>query len=212
MKLSILGATGMIGQILVEKALAKGFTVTAFGRNVEALIDKDHRNEHLQAVKGYLFDESDVFNAVKGADAVISVIVGSPETSNKSLSLGMKNIITQMTRAGVKRIVALGGIGVLNADDDRYILDTPEYPLALKALGQEQLLTYLYLQASTLDWTLVCPPEIVAGEGSGQYITRADYLPQPDHQVIAAGDLAEHLLKEIRENQYLHHRVGISRI
>jgi putative NADH-flavin reductase len=211
MKLSILGATGMIGHALVEKALARGFTVTAFGRNVEDLIDKDNRNDNLHAVKGYVFDESDVLKAVKGADAVISAIGGSSEVTDKSRSLGMKNIIKQMDKAGVKRILALGNVGVLNADADHYVLDSPDYPQELRNVGQEHLLAYLFLEASSLDWTFVCPPAILAEDGNRQYITSADFLPQPDKQEIAVGDLADYILNEISENQYVHHRVGISR-
>ena len=71
MKITVFGATGMVGKRVVAQALAKGFSVNAFGRNVEDLIDKDNRDEHLSAIKGYVFDETDVYKAVKNADAVI---------------------------------------------------------------------------------------------------------------------------------------------
>ena len=41
MVITIFGATGMVGTKLVAQALAKGFVVKAFGRNVENLIDTD---------------------------------------------------------------------------------------------------------------------------------------------------------------------------
>lgn len=211
MKITVFGATGMVGRKLVEKSLAKDFYVKAFGRNVEELIDKDNRDERLTAIKGYVFDEKDVNKAVKDADAVISVLGGAFDGTDKSRSLGMKNIITQMENAGVKRIIALGGMGVLTADDDHYVLDTPGYPQQLKTVGQEHLLAYLYLEESSLDWTFVCPSTILDEEGKRNYITSADYLPDPDHHEIAAGDLADFMLKEIAERKYIRHRVGISR-
>ncbi len=212
MKITVFGATGMVGKRIVAEALAKGFDVNAFGRNVNELIDKDNRDEHFTATKGYVFDESDVFKALQKTDAVISVLGGAIDSSDKSRSLGMKNIIRQMEKAGVKRIVALGGMGVLNADSDHYVMDTPAYPKEYKTVGQEHLLAYLFLQESSLEWTFVCPPTILDQEGNRQYITHADYLPQPDLHEIAVGDLAHCMLTELTEKKYLRHRVGISRL
>ncbi len=64
MILTIFGATGMVGKKLVRYALANGYDVRAFGRNVQNLIDADLRNEHLEAIHGYVFNETDVYNAV----------------------------------------------------------------------------------------------------------------------------------------------------
>ena len=211
MKIAVFGATGMVGRKLVEQSLAKDFYVNAFGRNVEDLIDKDSRDEHLTAIKGYVFDEKDVRNAIKDTDAVISVLGGAFDGTDKSRSLGMKNIIKQMENTGVKRIIALGGMGVLTADDDHYVLDTPGYPQQLKTVGQEHLLAYLYLQESSLDWTFVCPSMILDEDGKRHYITSADYPPDSDRHEIAAGDLAAFMLTEMIERKYIRHRVGISR-
>lgn len=212
MNITLFGATGMVGKRLLDLALARGYYVTAFGRNVEQLIDKDQRDDHLHAVKGYVFDEGDVFNAVKNAHAVVSVIGGGTDGTDKTRSLGMKNIIRQMEKAGVKRIIALGGIGVLNGDLDTYIFDTPDFPYELKEVSQEHLRALHLLESSSLDWTFVCPPTILDQEGSGQYITNDNYPPEPDNSEIAAGDLADFMLTEITANLHLYQRVGISRV
>ena len=65
MRITVFGATGQVGKRIVRQALALGHQVTAFGRNVDSLIDADIRNDNLLAVKGYVFDAGDVFNAVK---------------------------------------------------------------------------------------------------------------------------------------------------
>lgn len=212
MNITIFGATGMVGKKIVSQALAKGFYVNAFGRNVEDLIDKDLRDDHLTASKGYIFDESAVFSAVKDTGAVISVLGGSLDGTDKSRSLGMKNIIKQMEKAGIKRIIALGGLGVLQADADHFLLDMPGYPEEYRMVGQEHLQAYAFLKASLLDWTFVCPPNILNEEGMRQYITHADYQPEPNHYEIAAGDLADCMLNEITLRKFVHQRVGISRL
>ncbi|TAF49369.1 MAG: NAD-dependent epimerase/dehydratase family protein, partial [Sphingobacteriia bacterium] len=103
MNLTIFGATGMVGKQLVNQALFKGFSVTAFGRNVDSLIDRDNRNDLLIARKGYVFDAHDVQEALQDADAVISVLGGAFDGSDQSRSLGLKNIIAQMKTRRINR-------------------------------------------------------------------------------------------------------------
>ncbi len=200
----------MVGKHIVRHALASGHCVKAFGRNVESLIDYDLRNENFEAVKGYVFDENDVFDAVKGSNAVLSALGGSFDGTDKTRSLGIKNIVNQMEKAGVKRIVALGGLGILNADDNSLIMDKPTYPKEFLPVGKEHLQAYLYLKNSNLDWTIVGSPDLVEAEATGEYVTAADRPPTPNVGKINAGNLALFMVSEVAQNQYLHHRVGIS--
>src|SRR5690348_7629400 len=117
MILTVFGATGQVGKRIVRYALAKGHTVRAFGRNITKLIDEDIRNDQLKAIKGAVFDEGEVLNAISGADAVLSVLGGSFDGIDKARSLGMKNIVAQMEKAGVKRIIALGNFGILSSPE-----------------------------------------------------------------------------------------------
>src|SRR5665647_929915 len=115
MQIIIFGATGTVGKQLVKQALYKGHQVKAFGRNVfTADLPKD---DLLELVQGALFDEEQVYKAIKGCDAVLSSLGGDATGADVTRSLGMKNIVAQMQKAGVHRIVAVGGMGSLNADD-----------------------------------------------------------------------------------------------
>ncbi len=210
MILTIFGATGMVGKKLVRYALANGFDVRAFGRNIQNLIDADLRNDHLEAIHGYVFNETDVYNAVKGADAVISVLGGSVDGTDKTRSLGMKNIIEQMYKAGVKRIIALGGSGVLDNGKGDYIMDSDNYPKQYLAVGKEHLEAYLSLKESGLDWTYVCAPDIHDAEFTNTYKTRAKYMVEHGSHQITSGDLAEFMLKEVSDKSYMQERVAIS--
>ena len=98
MHITVFGATGQVGKRIVQQALNKGYFVTAFGRNVESLIDQDNLNEKLTAQKGYLFDEKDVAKAIDKADVIISVLGGASDGSDKTRSLGIKQIITKMQK------------------------------------------------------------------------------------------------------------------
>jgi putative NADH-flavin reductase len=210
MTITVFGATGQVGLRIVRQALAKGYTVKAFGRHVADMIDEDLRNENFQAIKGYVFDEKDVLEAVTGSDAVFSALGGSFDGTDKTRSLGLKNIVAQMEKAGVKRLVAVGGMGVLNADESTFIIDTPGYPEMYQPVGREHLKAFFVLQASSLDWTFVCPPDIRNEDVTGLYNTNANYPPEKNNNRITAGDLAQFMLKEAVENKYLQQRVGIS--
>lgn len=207
MKLIVFGATGQVGVQVVKQALWRGHEVKAYGRNVHQLADT---NPKLQLIKGALFDEGDVYDAIKGCDAVISVIGGAFDGADKSRSLGMKNIVTQMKKAAVRRIVALGGMGILNFDEHSLLIDQKDYPQEYLPVGNEHRKAFEYLQASSLDWTFVCSPDIINDGPTGNYITNKDYPPQPNLYRINAGDLAQFMLTELEENAYVQSRVGIS--
>lgn len=210
MTITIFGATGMVGNRLVHQALAKGFMVKAFGRNVEKLIDMDIWEDKFAAVKGYVFDEEDVAKAIKGSAAVLSVLGGDFSGQDKTRSLGLKNIVKQMQHAGVSRIIAVGGMGILKANEDQMIIDQPSYPAEYLPVGKEHLEAFNYLQNSNLSWTFVCPPEIVDKDSTGRYVTSANYLPAYNQNRISSGNLADFMLAELDNNHYLHQRVGIS--
>jgi len=208
MKLIIFGATGMVGKQLVQQALFGKNQVKAFGRNVYTT---DYlETENLELVQGALFDEDEVYHAIKDCDAVISAIGGSMDGIDKTRTLGMKNIIKQMQKAGVKRIVAIGGLGVLNADENSLLIDKEDYPAEYKAVGFEHKKAFELLNESGLDWTFVCPPGIINEGPTGTYVTKANYPPEENKYKINAGDLAMFMLKELKKNEYVKQKVGIS--
>jgi uncharacterized protein len=208
MNLVIFGATGQVGRQLVKQALFNGHHVKAFGRNVFTEFNTDEKN--LTLIKGGVFDEAEVLDAIKGCDAVLSALGGSFDGTDKSRSLGIKNIIAQMKKCGVQRIVALGGLGILNFDEQTLLIDTENYPKQYIPVGNEHRKAWEFLKDSDLNWTFVCSPDIINADATGEFVTSADYLPQPNKYKINAGDLALFMLSEVSKNKYAKARVGIS--
>ena len=214
MKLIIFGATGLVGKQLVQQALFNRHHVKAFGRNVFTTdylpTGSGGETENLELVQGALFDEGEVYKAIKGCDAVISAIGGSMDGTDKTRTPGMKNILKQMQKAGVKRIIGIGGLGVLNADENSLLVDKDDYPPEYKAVGFEHKKAFELLNESGLDWTFVCPPNIINEGPTGSYSTNANYPPELNNYKINAGDLAMFILNELQKNEYVKQRVGIS--
>lgn len=210
MLITVFGATGRVGSRCVQMALAKGYKVRAFGRDITKWIDKDLRDENFEAIKGYVFDEQEVFDAIRGCNVVLSALGGAINGEDKTRSLGIKNIITQMQQAGIKRIITVGSQGILNDDKYEYRMKNPGYPAVFRAVSEEHFEAYTYLRNSGLDWTIVCPPEILNSDATGEYTVSVDYPPVPNRMKVAAGDIALCMLNEITENKYLYKRIGIS--
>ncbi len=208
MTVTIFGATGMVGMQLVKQALHKGFTVKAFGRNV--FTTTFPQNENLQLMQGAMFDEEQVRNAVRGSDAVLSALGGSYTGTDKSRSLGMKNIVEQMEKEDIKRIIAVGGMGILDAPAGGLLMDEKYYPPEYIPVSLEHFEAYQILKNSTLNWTMVCAPEIVNAEVTGLYDSTADTNPAQSRYKINVGDLSLFMLKELEKNAYSKKRVGIS--
>ena len=211
MIITVFGATGKVGKQIVKACLNDGHSVRAYGRNV---FTSNFREEPpLALFPGTLFDEEAVFNVLKGSDAVLSAIGGAMDGTDKSRSLGMKNIVHQMERAGVERIINLGGLGILEDPTKVHgelIMDSDNFPLHYYNVAKEHLEAYKYLNSSSLKWTCICAPEIVYEGPTGKYVTAANQQPANNHYHINAGDIALFMVDELQKNEYIRVKVGIS--
>ena len=208
MQLTIFGATGSVGKQLVQQALFKGYKVKAFSRNV--FTEDLPKDDNLELIHGALFDESEVYKAIKGSDAILSALDGGTDGTDKSRSLGMKNIIMQMEKANIKRIIAVSGYGILNAPDDTYLFNDIEFPLKDHAVSQEHFKAFELLKASQLNWTLVCCPEIIDKSATGLFTINITYPTVVDNHQIYSGDVALFMINELKVDAYNKQRVGIS--
>lgn len=210
MTLTIFGATTSVGKIITNMALAKNYTVKAFGRDVVQLIDKDLHDKNFVAIKGYVFDEADVLKAVKNSDVVVSCIEGATNGTDKTRSLGIKNIIAQMKKAGVKKLIALGGVGVLQKDEEQMLLDSEDFDVNELPVSIEHLTAYNFLQQSNLNSVFVCPSKIIDQPFDGHYKIATTYATLANSlQPVSAGNIADFMIQCAESNQHNGCRVGI---
>ena len=92
MKVTVFGATGQIGRLVVDDLLIGGHGVTAYVRNPGKLGHKDPR---LVTISGELSDEARIQQAVRGSDAVISALGPLLRCGSKGTPVadGTKNIV-----------------------------------------------------------------------------------------------------------------------
>lgn len=209
-QITVFGASGMVGKAMVHTALAHRYRVVAFGRSVDDLVLlQELFPQQLQLAKGSVFELSDVSKAIKGSSAVLSALGGGTTGADKTRSLGMKTIVAAMQKAGVERILALGGLGVLpHAEYGRW-LDDPSYPEEYKAVGNEHLKAYEHLANSTLQYSFICSPNIDADTTVAPYSVTYNTAPAQNSFVINTGSLADYCINNITNAESFRQLVGI---
>ena len=108
---AVMGATGHIGQVIVEKLLEKGHAVKALGRDEKKLAALKAKGA--EVVKG-AFDEAFALTAAfKGCDAIF--LMTPPSYDAESLSDAQDKtgeaVVKALTDSGVKHAVNLSSVG-----------------------------------------------------------------------------------------------------
>jgi len=187
MKLLVLGATGDIGEAVLQAAVTAGHDVTAFVRSPDKLGDVRDR---LQVIKGDLTDAAAVASAMTGTDAVISAIGSSPDKAQLDApATAVRLILAAMGSAGVRRFVGLAG-GAVNVPGEWKPLSgritTALVRLLARNVVEAKQREFEVVSRSDLDWTMVRPPRVVAGEPTG----RVEIGPKLHGFQVTRGDLA----------------------
>src|SRR6476660_2194643 len=181
MKLVVFGATGNIGQRIVHEALSRGHEVIGVVRDPETQKSPDPK---ATLVKGDATNAASVAKVVKGADAIVSAI--SPRVSSRGLPApslvdAARATIAGAKKAGVKRVIFVGGAGSLEVAPGQRLMDQPGFPPPYKAEEQQgaDLLDVVRKEATALEWSYISPAaEISSGHRTGRYRTTGDqYIP-----------------------------------
>ena len=206
MRIAVFGGTGRVGSRLIALARAAGYSVSALARDPARL----PAGLVETVVAGDVTDPAAVLATLSGTDAVLSALGGGPPAQpGTTLSSGCRHIVQAMQRAGVRRILAVAGSGVLDHPDGGLRGDAPDFPSIYRAINAEHLGTYRGLQESPLEWTLLCCPDLVDAEPRGRYRVTADRLPDGAGS-IATGDVAHCLLRELPRTTFVRRRIGIA--
>jgi putative NADH-flavin reductase len=211
MKIALIGATGFIGSGVLREALNRGHQVTAIVRHPEKL--PQHPN--LVAQGGDVTKEAETTALIAGHDAVISAYSPGRDVSDiyQQHVSGYRMIINAVKKAGVRRLLVVGGAGSLEVAPGVQLVDTPEFPEQWKpgALATRQVL-YLLRDEPELEWTFLSPSGIIApGERTGQFRLGADQLltDANGESRISVEDYAAAMLDELEEPKHIRQRFTV---
>lgn len=211
MKIALIGATGFVGSGILNEALNRGHQVTALVRHT----DKLPQNPNLVAQQADVFDTDKFAQLLAGHEAVISAY--NPGWTNPDIQReqeeGSRSILNAVKKAGVKRLLVVGGAGSLEVAPGVQLVDTPDFPAEYKAgaLGARAALNDLRSEQE-VEWTFLSPSAVLEpGERTGKFRLGGDQLlADADGQSkISVEDYAVALLNELKNPQHIRQRFTV---
>jgi putative NADH-flavin reductase len=200
-KIAIIGATGRAGSQLLEEALRRGHSVTAIARDTSKIDPRE-------GVVGKAVDALDAAAlqaAIAGHDVVISAA--------HFATLPASAVVGPVKKAGVKRLLVVGGAGSLLLPDGTRVIDSEGFPEAYKAEASAGVEFLANLRGERdLDWTFLSPSaEFVEGERTGKFrIGQDDLLVSSEGRSwITFADYAIAMLDEVEAPKHSRQRFTV---
>jgi len=205
MKIIVFGATGGVGQYVVQQALEKGYEVTAFVRTPSKI---ECTHEQLQIVQGDAFNQDEVTAAIKGHDVVVSCL-GSRQGLKKSTELAemTKNIVDGMQTHGIKRIIYTASAGInkeIPGVSGKIVMKMLKNPLEDHRNAVE------YIKAHELNFTIVRPMGLTNDPLTETYRESKVSVPIKAKSISRA-DVAHFIVKALSDKQYENTSIVIAK-
>lgn len=163
MQVFIAGATGQVGQIALEKALADGHDVTGMVRSEDQRESVERMGA--KAVMADVTEPETLDRAIAGHDAVVFAVGSQGEAVEAVDRDGAINLCDATKRAGIGRFVVLSSMGAGHPEDAEQIQDY----MRAKHEADE------YVMQSGLDWTILRPGKLTDEPAKGQIRTKARF-------------------------------------
>jgi uncharacterized protein len=211
MNIALIGATGFVGAAILQEALNRGHEVTAIVRNPEQL----QAHPKLRAQKGDVYNDDELARLLAGHDAVISAFNpgwSNPDIYNQQVR-GTKAIISGVKKAGIKRLLFVGGAGSLEVRPGIQSVDLPAFPAEYKqgALATREALTMLR-QETSLEWSFLSPSaDLFPGRRTGEFRLGTDQLLKDANgeSRISVQDYAMAMIDELEKPNHIRRRFTV---
>jgi len=210
MKVALIGATGRVGSRLLAEALSRGHAVTAISQHPEKLSPR----ANLRALKGDVFDTEALAELLRGHDVVIHSYAPPRDVDRTAAQIrATQSIIAAMKRAGVRRILAVGGAGTLEAAPGVKVMETRELPKEwMGGATSTAQVKYLLEKEKELDWTSLSPSLwLRPGERTGKFRLGGDQIlrDRDGQSRISFEDYAVALIDELEEPRHTGRRFTV---
>jgi uncharacterized protein YbjT (DUF2867 family) len=197
MKVLVVGATGMTGQHVVRKLLARGDVVTAFARSPSAVAAA----ERLHVAQGEARDADSLVRAVAGQDAVISTFGPRSLKRGDVQEVFMQNLIAAMKANGVRRLVNLSAAGAGDSRERVGFMVRLFFSTILRHLYADKERGEVHLFASGLDYVNARPGRLINKPARGNINVSMD--PKGMSLLLTREDLADFMVEQLTSDTWL---------
>ena len=208
MNITVFGATGTIGRLVVDQALAAGHDVTAVTRDATRLTQ---RHDRLSVLEADPTDPAACVPAVKDADAVIVTLGGGRQGQVREA--GTRAVVQAMQEAGVRRLVCQSTLGVGSSAEHltfwwRYVM----FGALLRKAFADHVAQAAVVEGSGLDWTIVRPSAFTDGPAGSLGPVRHgfDGSARGLRLRIRRADVAAFVLAQAEDPTFVHQAVSLS--
>ena len=200
-KIAIIGATGRVGSQLLEEALRRGHSVIAIARHTDTLTARPG----VTVKQVDALDAAALQQAVSGSDVVISAA--------HFATLPAASVIDPVKKAGVKRLLVVGGAGSLLLPGGGRVIDSEGFPAEYKAEASAGAAFLDVLrEEKTLDWSFLSPSaEFVEDKRTGTFRLGQDDLlvSSEGSSWISFADFAIALIDEVETPKHSRQRFTV---
>ena len=163
MKIVLYGASGNAGTRILHELQSRGHDVTAVVRHPEKL------PASTKSVRDDLANVDQIARTIADADAVVSAYA-PPQDDTDQLVAVTERQIDAVRRAGVPRLIVVGGAGLLEVAPGVTLLSSGHLPDAWVPIATSHAKALDRLKASDINWTYISPAAFFeAGERTGKF-------------------------------------------
>ena len=202
----LIGASGFVGNAILNELLSRGHKVTAVVRNPEKI---NVSNSNLEIVKADIADTNAMVGICKGNEAIISAY--NPGWTNPDIyEETLRNyplILEAAKRSGAKRLLCVGGAGTLFCAPGLRVVDSGAIPDAImggvKSLGEFYLNTLM--NEKDIDWIFFSPAgTLEPGKRTGKFRLGKDDLIIDENGIshISVEDYAVAMVDELENPKH----------
>ena len=171
MKVVLYGASGKAGSRILGELQTRGHEVTAVVRN-----KPDRLPAGVKSAQDDLSGVAEIAKTIAGADAVVSAY-GPPANDTDQLIGVVERLIEAVRKAGVPRLIVVGGAASLGVAPGVTLLASGHLPEAWVPIATSHAKAFEALKRSGVNWTYFSPAAFFEpGERTGKFRLGKDSL------------------------------------
>ena len=200
MRILVLGASGGLGRAITAEALARGHAVRAQSRNA----DRAPRRAGVEPAEVEPTDFAALARHVEGCDAVVVALGVDTARPTTLFSEATRALIPAMERAGVRRLIAVTGVG---AGETRghggWFYDRIVFPLFTRNRYADKERQEALIRASGLDWTILRPAAFAAKPGDAPFEAHGTVAPDLVLRSVTREEVARFALDALEDGGWI---------